>query len=135
MLNKTPQNLSKLKNHMVSKALEKSFKMGPIPSLQLNSFGYSIEKSARGSKIEIAKKVGIDGENKLPCQLQCYTVSKRKELEKRDCTQIKDLSKSFNLLMYFFNFDQDKPIKQMLEVIFVEKFSLNFGLLNHATSI
>ena len=44
------------KLHEVSKALEKSFKMRPIPLLYLNSFGYSIEKSARGSKIGIAKE-------------------------------------------------------------------------------
>ena len=75
------------------------------------------------------------GNDELPCQLQCYAIAEQKVLEKRDCAQIKDLSKSFNLLMYFFSFGQDKPIKLMLEVIFVEKFSLNFGLLNHATSI
>ena len=77
------------KLHEVTKALEKSFKMRPIPLLQLDSFGHSIEKSARGSKIKIVKK--IDGENKLPCQLQCNAITKQKELEKRDCTQIKDL--------------------------------------------
>ena len=79
------------KLHEVTKALEKSFKMRPIPLLQLDSFGYSIEKSARGSKIEIAKKVRNVGKDELPCQLQCYAIAKRKELEKRDCTQIKDL--------------------------------------------
>ena len=44
------------KLHEVSKALEKSFKMRPIPLLYLNSLGYSIEKSAWGSKIGIAKE-------------------------------------------------------------------------------
>ena len=114
------------KLYEVSKALEKSLKMRPIPLLQLNSFGYSIEKNARGSKIGIAKKVRNDGKNKLPCQLQCNAMAKRKELEKRDCTQMKDLSKSFNLLMYFFYFDEGEPIKLMLEVIFDEKFAFNF---------
>ena len=71
------------------------------------------------SKIEV-RNVGKD---ELLCQLKCYAIAKQKELEKQDCTQIEDLSKSFNLLMYFFNFDQDKSIKLMLEVIFVEKFS------------
>ena len=44
------------KLHEVMKVLEKSFKMRPIPLLKLDLFGYSIEKSAWESKIEIAKK-------------------------------------------------------------------------------
>ena len=78
------------KLYEVKKALEKSFKMRPIPLLQLDSFGHSIENSARGSKIEIGKKVNV-GNDELPCQLQCFAIAKQKELEKRDCTQIKDL--------------------------------------------
>ena len=77
------------KLHEVTKAFEKSLKMRPIPLLQLDSFGYSIKKSARGSKID-CKKRNLS-KDELPCQLQCYAIAKRKELEKRDCTQIKDL--------------------------------------------
>ena len=45
------------KPHKVMKALGKSFQLRPIPLLQLNSFGHSIKKSARGSKSGIAEKV------------------------------------------------------------------------------
>ena len=79
------------KLHEVTKALEKSYKVRPIPSLQLDSFGYSIEKSARGSEIGIAEKVLTESKVKVTCQLQSYAVAKRKELGKWDCAQIKDL--------------------------------------------
>ena len=79
------------KLHEVTKALEKSLKMRPIPLLQLNSFGYSIKKSARGSKSGIAEKVRSESKSKLTCQLQYYAVTKRKELGKWDCAQMKAL--------------------------------------------
>ena len=50
-----------------------------------------------GQKLGLHKR--RNGKNKLPCQLQIFAVAKQKELEKRDCTQMKDLSKSLNLLM------------------------------------
>ena len=79
------------KLYEVMKALEKSFQTQPIPLLQLNSFGYSIEKSAPGSKIGIVEKVLTESKAKVTCQLQCYAVAKPKELGKWDCAQIKDL--------------------------------------------
>ena len=82
-------NIKKL--HEIIKALEKSFQLRPIPLPQLNSFGYSIKKSARGSKTEIAERALFESEAKLTCQLQRYALAKRKELGKWDCAQIKDL--------------------------------------------
>ena len=79
------------KPHRVMKALGKSFQLRPIPLLQLNSFGYSIKKSARGSKSGIAEKVRSESKSKLTCQLQYYAVTKRKELGKWDCAQMKAL--------------------------------------------
>ena len=72
---------------------------------------------------------------KTKCQLQCFTVTKQKKLEKRDCAYFEDLSKSFYLFMYFFEFDQNKPLKTLFEVISNEKISMIFLLANHVDSI
>ena len=63
-----------------------------LPNIYFGEIHYiTLQKSARGSKIKIAKKVRNVGKDELPHQLQCYAITKRKELERRDCTQIKDL--------------------------------------------
>ena len=61
----------------------------------------------------------------MTCQFQRVTVTKQKKLEKRDCAHLKDLSKSFHLLMYFFDLDQNKPLKTPFEVISYEKISMS----------
>jgi len=66
------------------------------------------------------------GKIKTTCQFQCFTVIKRKKLEKRYCAHFEDLSKSFHLLMYFFEFDLDKSLKTLFEIISNEKISMIF---------
>ena len=58
--------------------------------------------------------------------LDSNAVTKRKKLEKRDCAHLKDLSKSFCLSMYFFHFDQNKPLKRLFKVIYYEKIFMTF---------
>ena len=67
-----------------------------------------------------------DGLFEITCQLQRIAVTKRKKLEKRDCAHLKDFSKSFHLLMYFFHFDKNKSLKTLFEVIFYEKIFMTF---------
>ena len=59
------------------------------------------------------------------CQFRCFAATKKK-LEKRDYAQFKDLSKSFHFLMYFIDFDQNKPIKTLFEPISNKKISMVF---------
>ena len=49
-----------------------------------------LKRVLEGQKLRLQKVRNV-GKDKLLHQLQCYAIAKQKELEKRVCTQIKDL--------------------------------------------
>ena len=76
MLNKnTLEFVITKKPHEVSKALEMSFRMGPIPLLQFNLFGNVIEKEySGGQKLGLQKKLELMEETICHVNIDIYNV-------------------------------------------------------------
>ena len=85
-----------------------------ISSFQLNSFGRSIKKSARGSKIphsNLAIQIFfLPFRNCIP-SFHFIVISKRIKLQRCDCAQLVDFSMKFLKLFLFFRFGHRKAFK------------------------